>query len=99
MGRVSRILKQPPTDNLADVDPELNQLTGGHLALREELFACCFRELRQSARCADFGSPESFAATLMVAYQGLCIANRMGAPRDELRRTVAPTLIVLRLPA
>lgn len=84
---------------LADVEPALSAEAAAGLDKIEAEFAACFRDAQQRGELHSARTPEALAAAVMLINQGLRVASRTGAGRDDLQQNLNTTLGLLGIAA
>lgn len=84
---------------LADVDPQLNQLATRKLSAIENAFARAFQLAQQKGELDTTRSPEELASLVMTINFGLRVKSRQNQSQQELKPIIENSLSMLRLAA
>jgi len=84
---------------LADVDPELNQLAAEKLAAIENAFARAFEQAQEQDELATTLSPKELAKLVMTINLGLRVQSRQKQSRETLEAIIDNSLSMLGLAA
>ena len=84
---------------LADVDPQLNQLAAQKLSAIENAFALAFRMAQQNGELETARSPEDLASLVMTINFGLRVQSRKNQSQQELKPIIENSLSMLGLAA
>lgn len=83
---------------LAEVDAELSALASSELARVETVFEQCFARAQAAGQYPLRRSASELAAHVMLLNQGLRVASRKRASRNELGKQIETALSLLELP-
>jgi len=83
---------------LAEVDAELSALASSELARVETVFEQCFARAQAAGQYPLRRSASELAAHVMLLNQGLRVASRKRASRNELGKQIDTALSLLELP-
>jgi len=84
---------------LADVDPELNELATQKLNAIEDVFVHAFKVARQSDQLGTAHTPEELASMVMTINLGLRVQSRKNHSREALKSIINTSLSMLDLAA
>lgn len=84
---------------LAEVDPELNQLAAYKLNAIENAFSLAFEQAQQTGELETTRSPEELASLVMTINFGLRVQSRQNQPRQTLKPIIDNSLSMLGLAA
>ena len=84
---------------LADVDPELNQLATEKLGAIENAFALAFEQAQQHGELETSYSPKELASLVMTINLGLRVQSRQNQSRQKLKTIIDNSLSMLGLAA
>jgi len=84
---------------LADVDPQLNQLATQKLSAIENAFAVAFRQAQDKGELDATRSPEELASLVMTVNFGLRVQSRQNPSRQALVPIIENSLSMLGLAA
>ncbi|MGI9295534.1 MAG: TetR/AcrR family transcriptional regulator [Pseudomonadales bacterium] len=84
---------------LADVDPELNQMAAQKLNAIESAFARAFELAQQKGELDTTRSPEELAGLIMTINFGLRVQSRQNQSQQELKPIIENSLSMLGLAA
>lgn len=84
---------------LADVDPELNQLAAHKLSAIENAFARAFEREQQQGRLSSVHTAAALARMVMTLNLGLRVQSRNNHSRTELNAIINSSLSLLELAA
>jgi len=84
---------------LADVDPELNQLATEKLGAIENAFALAFEQAQQHGELETSYSPKELASLVMTINLGLRVQSRQKQSRQKLKTIIDNSLSMLGLAA
>lgn len=84
---------------LADVDPELNQLAVQKLMLIETAFALAFEQAQQCGELDSRHSPKQLASLVMTINFGLRVQSRQNKTRQSLKPIIESSLSLLGMAA
>jgi TetR/AcrR family transcriptional repressor of nem operon len=80
---------------LADVDPELNQLAAQKLSAIENAFAKAFRHAQKASALDTSRSPEELASMVMTINLGLRVQSRQNPTQQALKPIIENSLSML----
>jgi len=84
---------------LADVDPELNQLAAKKLSAIENAFALAFEQAQEQGELATTLNPKELAKLVMTINLGLRVQSRQKQSRETLESIIDNSLSMLGLAA
>ena len=84
---------------LADTDPELNQLATQKLSSIEQAFATAFSLAQKNGELDITHNPKELASLVMTINLGLRVLSRQNKSREELESIIENSLSLLGLAA
>lgn len=84
---------------LADVDPELNELATQKLSAIERAFALAFEQAQREGELDTSRSPQELASLVMTINLGLRVRSRQNQSRQALKHIIENSLSMLGLAA